>query len=175
MEFIVLLNPWGTHTLDWEDVSKLPSVTLNASEDDDLIELAHRAEAQAGIHVRHGRLLFPSIPRKNGSRQLTGVPSEVVKEDGTIFWLGYPPKFTHVNIADLERSQNAGFFNADADPHCVLWDHPTTGNGAITQTWPDLFQWLIDYGALYAGGKASDSVLSMRTRLIYFGGPSLVK
>ena len=36
MEFIVLLNPWGTHTLDWEDVSKLPSVTLNASEDDDL-------------------------------------------------------------------------------------------------------------------------------------------
>ena len=73
VKYTVFLNPGGTSRLP-KDVSELRSVELEASGNDSIWELAKAAEAQSGISVPNGRLLFPSVPDAQGARSLAGAP-----------------------------------------------------------------------------------------------------
>lgn len=61
MRFTVFLNPEGTSRLP-KDVSQLTKVQLEANPDDSIWDLAKQGEADSGIEVRQGRLLFPTPP-----------------------------------------------------------------------------------------------------------------
>jgi hypothetical protein len=155
VKYTVFFNPEGTSQLP-EDIGQLTSVVLDAEMTDSIWKLAKMGEGQAGIEVRYGRLLFPSLPTETGTRRLTGVPHAVVKDDGMISWLGYPQAFDSVTIADIERTRENGLF--DGDPHATILDLPDIGNGGIVSTWPDFIQWLVGLGGVYGGLQALSAV-----------------
>lgn len=148
MRFTVFLNPEGTSRLP-KDVSQLTKVQLEANPDDSIWALAKQGEADSGIEVRQGRLLFPTPPDDSGVRVLAAVPHAIVKEDGALTWLEYPQRFVAVTVADMERTKEDGLY--EGDPHATILDLPDVGNGGVVQTWPDFLQWLIGIGSLKGG------------------------
>lgn len=147
VRFTVLLNPDGTSRLP-DDVSHLPRVELEVDAEDSIWGLARRAEADSGIQVEHGRLLFPTPPDR-GERKLAAVPHAVVKADGAITWLEYPQRFDSVTVADLQRTKEDGLY--EGDPHATILDRPDIGNGGVVHSWPEFVQWLIGIGGIKGG------------------------
>jgi hypothetical protein len=149
---LLSLEPTPREMLAPVDLESVSVVDLRATRDDLIVDLIRRAEIETRITISYPDLIFVTLPGPNGiRRQLVHDPTVVVKEDGALFWLGYPADYSQITVGDLERAIAEGFLDKDADPHCVIFTSPYGGNGHFPQTWTSLIEFLERIGGVYGG------------------------
>lgn len=151
----VFINEQGTDQLP-TDVTELPSIDVDVSPSDSLMETLARARAQAGVSIDITGIMFVSVPDESGARTWAPAPVAIVKADNLLHWLSYGYGWEQVSIEDFYRTHQRGVFVGD--PFCLILERTTIGNGGYLPEWEELIHWLTQGIGIGMGRMAFERV-----------------